>query len=163
MGASPQLGEFVWRFVPGGAPARVVADGFERPNGLALNADQSVMYVTDTGLMSGADEPPRASKPRTIYAFDIIERSGGQFLANRRVFAVCDCGIPDGIKLDRDGNVYSGCGDGLNVWAPSGDLIGKIVVPGGVANFCFADNELILLAETRVLKIHLNCMGNCTK
>ncbi len=54
--ASPQLGEFVWRFVPGGPPARVVADGFERPNGLALNADQSVMYVTDTGLMSGADE-----------------------------------------------------------------------------------------------------------
>ena len=70
-------------------------------------------------------------------------------------------GIPDGIKLDRDGNVYSGCGDGLNVWAPNGDLIGKICVPGGVSNFCFAGNELILLAETRVLKIHLLCTGNC--
>ena len=49
----PQLGEYVWRYVPGGPPARVVADGFERPNGLAISADQHTMYVSDTGLESG--------------------------------------------------------------------------------------------------------------
>ena len=55
--AAPKMGEYVWRFVPGAAaPARMVADGFERPNGLALSADHKVMYVTDTGMMSGADE-----------------------------------------------------------------------------------------------------------
>ena len=52
----PQLGEYVWRYVPGGPPARVMADGFERPNGLALSADQQTMYVSDTGLASGADD-----------------------------------------------------------------------------------------------------------
>ena len=107
-------------------------------------------------------QDPDHSNPHTIYAFDIIVRNGGSFLANRRVFAACDVGIPDGVKLDRDGNVYSGCGDGLNVWAGSGDLIGKIHVDGGVSNFCFADNDLILLAETRVLKIQLSCGGKCT-
>lgn len=107
-------------------------------------------------------QEPNPARPHTIYAFDILKRSGGSFLANRRVFAVSDTGIPDGVKLDRDGNVYSGCGDGLNVWAPSGDLIGKIHVQGGVSNFCFAGNDLILLAETRVLKIGLHCTGNCT-
>lgn len=64
---------------------------------------------------------------------------------------MADTGIPDGIKCDLAGNVYSGCGDGVNVWSPGGILIGKIVIPGGVANFCFARNgELVLLNETRV-------------
>lgn len=108
-------------------------------------------------------QTPDPTNPHTIYAFDIINRSGGSFVANRRVFAVCDTGIPDGLKLDNDGNVYSGCGDGLNVWAPSGDLIGKIDIGAGLANFCFAGNSLILLAETRVLKIDLHCTHSCAK
>lgn len=57
----PQLGEYVWRFVPGGPPARVMADGFERPNGLALSPDQLTMYVSDTGLDGGADDQVRIS------------------------------------------------------------------------------------------------------
>lgn len=47
------MGEFVWRYVPGGAPARVVADGFIRPNGLALSDDHQTLYVSDTGFDSG--------------------------------------------------------------------------------------------------------------
>jgi len=63
---------------------------------------------------------------------------------------MADAGIPDGIKCDLTGNVYSGCGDGLNVWNASGSLIGKILVPGGVANFCFGrGGEIFLLNEER--------------
>jgi len=85
------------------------------------------------------------------YAFDIIERSGSPFLANRRVFAMADTGIPDGIKCDLQGNVYSGCNDGVNVWSAGGKLLGKIIVPGGgVANFCFTrKGEMVLLNEKR--------------
>ena len=44
-----------------------------------------------------------------------------------------------------------GCGDGINVWNSGGVLIGKIMVPGGVANFCFAKKgEIIVLNETRM-------------
>ena len=60
------------------------------------------------------------------YAFDVVQKHGGDFLENRRIFAFCDNGIPDGIKVDTDGLVYSGCGDGVQVWHPSGKLIGKI-------------------------------------
>jgi hypothetical protein len=49
--------------------------------------------------------------------------SGQPFLANRRLFAMADVGIPDGIKCDTEGNVYSGCGDGLNIWSPGGILL----------------------------------------
>ena len=91
------------------------------------------------------------------YAFDVIERSGSQFLANRRVFAMADTGVPDGIKCDVQGNVYSGCGDGVNVWSPGGRLLGKIVIPGGVANFCFTrKGEMVLLNETRLWVVRIS-------
>lgn len=83
-------------------------------------------------------------------------------LQNRRVFAMADTGVPDGIKCDVHGNVYAGCGDGLNVWSPGGALLLKILVPGGVANFCFCEQgELMLLNEHKVWMLRLNreCRG----
>jgi gluconolactonase len=65
-------------------------------------------------------------------------------------------GIPDGIKCDTNGNVYSGCGDGVNVWSPGGVLLGKVLVNGGVANFCFGrEGEMFLLNETRLWRARL--------
>jgi gluconolactonase len=52
--------------------------------------------------------------------------------------------------------VYSGCGDGINVWNPGGVLIGKILVRGGVANFCFGENGAVYICnETRLWKAQL--------
>ena len=63
---------------------------------------------------------------------------------------MADTGAPDGIKCDILGRVYSGCGDGLNIWGPNGTLLGKIILPGGCCNFCFGrPGELFLLNETR--------------
>lgn len=84
-------------------------------------------------------------------------REGGVFLTGKRLFAFADRGIPDGVKCDKVGNVYSGCGDGVHVWAPSGTLIGKICVPGGVANFCFGKGgEMFLLGEGRMWRAQLS-------
>ena len=47
------------------------------------------------------------------YAFDVDPDS--QAFLNRRVFAYTDAGIPDGIQIDKNGNVYAGCGDGVQV------------------------------------------------
>lgn len=66
-------------------------------------------------------------------------------------------GIPDGIKCDLEGNVYSGCGDGVHVWTPGGNLIGKIKIPCGVANFCFGRRgELFLLNEKRFWVVNIS-------
>jgi len=83
-------------------------------------------------------------------------RSGQPFLVNRRLFAMADTGIPDGIKCDTDGNVYSGCGDGLNIWSPGGVLLAKILIDGGIANFCFGRNgQVFLLNENRLWRLQL--------
>lgn len=47
------------------------------------------------------------------YAFDVDAST--QAFTNRRVFAYVDNGVPDGIQLDSNGNVYSGTGDGVQV------------------------------------------------
>lgn len=60
-----------------------------------------------------------------------------------------DSGVPDGIKCDMAGNVYAGCGDGLNIWNSGGVLLGKVLIPGGITNFCFGLNgEIFLLNGT---------------
>ncbi len=86
----------------------------------------------------------------------MVTYSEGPFLVNKRVFAYADEGWPDGIKCDVYGNVYSGCGDGVEVWNAGGTLIGKILVPGGVANFCFGkEGELFLCAEQKLWRVQL--------
>ncbi|MCJ1386103.1 hypothetical protein MMC17_009228 [Xylographa soralifera] len=154
----PQLPQHVYRFVPATGDIRVVADGFGRPNGIAFAPDERTLYITDTDAVhaSGAAwDPTRAA---TIYAFSLLYDPATQapFLVNRRVFAHADAGVPDGIKCDVHGNVYAGCGDGINVWNSGGTLIGKILVEGGVANFCFGrKGELWAFGEKKLWRVQL--------
>lgn len=97
-----------------------------------------------------------ARRPATIYAFDVKIIHGSPALINRRVFAMAAVGFPDGIKCDVHGNVYAGCGDGVEVWNSAGKMIGKILVGGGVANFSFGkDGEMFICNEQRLWRIQL--------
>ncbi|KKY15488.1 putative smp-30 gluconolaconase lre-like region [Phaeomoniella chlamydospora] len=154
----PRLPNQVYRFDPQTKTIRAIADGFTRPNGLAFSPDLTILYITDTGALHGSPEIPiDFTGPSHIYAFDIIQDdSGHPFLTNRRLFAFAPGRIPDGIKCDTKGNVYSGCGDGVEVWNSHGVLLGVIKVPGGVANFCFGEKGTMYLCnKTRLWKIRL--------
>jgi gluconolactonase len=91
----------------------------------------------------------------------------GQKFFNRRVFAYIDFGIAvrpchpkplhadlimqDGLKLDTKGNVYAGCSDGVQVFNPAGDLLGKFFLGKTAANLVFAgEGNLVILAETEI-------------
>lgn len=151
----PRLPNQVYRYDPSDESIRVVADGFGRPNGISFSPDEKTVYITDTDWVHG-DGTTDDTRPSTIYAFDVATYSGQPFLINRRVFAMADTGIPDGIKCDTNGNVYSGCGDGVNVWSPGGVLLGKILIEGGVANFCFGrDGEVFMLNENKLWRTQL--------
>ena len=177
--APPRLPNQVYMWRPDTGAIRVMADGFGRPNGICFSPDEKVVYITDTDRVHGdgtisdervssmlvkldggplhslldynADFPSLSS-----YAFDVSIVHGEPFLTNRRLFAMADQGIPDGIKCDLEGNVYSGCGDGINVWSPGGVLLGRILIDGGVANFCFGRNgEVFVLNEHRLWRVQL--------
>jgi gluconolactonase len=171
----PQLPQQLYRFDPEKRSIRAMADSICRPNGLCFSPDFGVLYVTDTdrihmdGPREGVPGSIDGSRASTMcvmylrlsltsntyrgcrYAFDVKYHHGEPSLVNKRLFAMADTGVPDGIKCDTSGNVYSGCGDGINVWSPGGVLLGRILVNGGAANFCFGrKGELFILNENRL-------------
>lgn len=151
----PQLPNQVYRFDPATKSVRAVADGFVRPNGICFSPDAKTVYVTDTGAIHGSPEVPfDPAGPSHIYAFDLADDN---FLTRRRLFAYAPGKIPDGIKCDTKGNVYSGCADGINVWNTTGVLLGVVEVKGGVANFCFGEQGRIYACnETKFWEVQLN-------
>ncbi|KAK4057160.1 hypothetical protein OIO90_001655 [Microbotryomycetes sp. JL221] len=180
----PLLPNQVYCFNPTTGDVRVVADGLKMPNGLCFNHEGTKMYVTDTGAVTIKEGHTQFSAdsagPAAIYVWDVVRPAHGADLTaegptlhNKRLFAFADCGVPDGIKTDKAGNVYSGCGDGVHVWNSAGTLIGKIILPPDAkasawplqdatqqfrhcANFVFADDKLIILAEDRIYEATLN-------
>lgn len=140
----PVVGDYVYRYDPQSKYVSVVADSFVKPNGLAFSPDESVLYITD----SGAIQEPNSyyvNQPHHIIAFDVLK---GRHLINRRLFAVITPGIPDGIKVDKWGNVYSSSSKGVQVLNPLGNLIGEIVL-AGTTNFVFGGSHRnILFIET---------------
>ena len=163
----PSLGDWVWIFTPGAIP-RVLIDDLNKPNGVVVSADQSLLktlFVSDTGAEQGRGDGWKAALPRTVYAFDLVTVNGGYFAQNKRVFCVVDNGIPDGLKLDSDGNLYAASYEGIQVFNPAGKLIDKIILPStlpdspSVNQFVFAENKLVILHHTDVLMMTLNVTG----
>jgi gluconolactonase len=141
----PQSGDNVYRYDPESGELTVVADGFDKPNGLAFSPDERVLYVGDNGA------------PHHLLTFDVE----GARLSGRRVVAVSEPEHPDGIKVDGEGHVYVSAPDGVRVLSPGGELVGEIELPGAV-NFTFggADrNVLYITADTAIWAAVPNAKG----
>lgn len=142
----------VFRVDPGTGEITSVCDDFGQPNGLAFSPDETRLYVAD----SAASHDPDA--PRHIRAFTVE----GDRVAGGAEFAVIDCGIPDGIRTDMTGNLWSSAGDGVHCFGPEGDILGKIIVPETVANLTFGGprrNRLFITATTSLYAVHLCVTG----
>jgi gluconolactonase len=143
----------VYRLDPQTGELAAVVTDFNQPNGLAFSPDEKILYVADSG--ASHDE----ELPRHIRAFDVVE---GRRLVNGRVFASIDNGIPDGIRTDTAGNLWSSAGDGVHCFAPDGTLLGKILVPQTVANLTFGGprrNRLFIAATTSLYSIYVTATG----
>jgi gluconolactonase len=144
---------YVFRFDPRSADLAIVADDFDQPNGIAFSPDESILYVADSG---GGDHP---GGPCHIRAFDV---DADACLTNGRVFAEIDAGNPDGFRIDTDNNLYAAAFDGVHVFSPAGELLGKILVPETVANCAFGgpvNTRLFITASTSLYAIGLNARG----
>ncbi|KAK5723353.1 hypothetical protein LTR15_005051 [Elasticomyces elasticus] len=150
-----------YRFEPQTGVVQAVADGFNAPNGIEFSPDFKHVYITDTGSHTFPNKD-NLTDPATIYRFDITD--DGKRLHNRQVFAYSDVGFPDGIHTDTNGNVFSGCGDGVHVWNPEGVLLGKLAVAnGGVNNFAFVPGGLYIFNADNLFKVTLKAEGRTVK
>ena len=135
-----------------GAITLLVKD-FVTPNGLAFSPDERVLYIDD-------------SRRRHIRAFD-VQPNGTLSLPTSRLF--CELtgpgrGVPDGMKVDSEGNVYCTGPSGVWIINPSGKHLGTILIGENVqiTNVGWGDDDLKTLYITTVdqlLRIRLNVPG----
>jgi gluconolactonase len=152
--ATPELPTNVYRVDGANGSIAVVAGDVERPNGLAFSPDESKLYVVEA---SGAQ--------RSIYAFDVVD---GKHLASKRRLVEAGPGTPDGLRVDVDGNLWVGWGmgeeglDGVEVFSPAGQRIGRIDLPERCANLCFGGryrNRLFMCGSTSLYSLYVNTQG----
>lgn len=106
----------VYRITPDLGTLSLLSDDFVLPNGLAFSPDESILYINDT-------------RRGHIRAFELLP-SGMLAKHTDRVFADLrgdDPGVPDGMKVDVEGNVYCGGAGGIWVISPAGKKLGRIV------------------------------------
>ena len=137
---------YVFRLDPDGG-LTVMADDFDRPNGLCFSPDESLLYIADS------------SDRHHIRVLDV---TAGNTLANGRLFTTITPGVPDGMRMDTEGRLYSTAGDGVHVYAPNGDLLGIILVPESPANCAFGDADkrtLYMTCRTSLYAVRLGATG----
>ena len=117
-----QKANYLFRLDANGSQLVAVASDFDMPNGLCFTPDEKYLYVADSG------------KPHHVRRLPVLK---GNRLGKGKVFAVIAPGVPDGIRVDAAGRLYSTAGDGVQVFSPAGKLIGRIRTPKPASNCCF--------------------------
>lgn len=140
----------VYRIDPDSGEVRLVADDLQAPNGLVFSPDERRLFVSDT----------RAVRIRvyTVHADGTLSDSA--------VFAEIPPGGPgrfDNIRFDDAGRLWAAAmTDGVHCYDPDGTLIGRLNVPGAVANISWGGtkrNRLFIAAETTLFSLVMGVTG----
>lgn len=141
----------VYRIVPGQAEPVRLADDFIQPNGIALSPDEKTLYVDD-------------SVGGHIRAFSVGDDwtvSGGDVLVDFGDMTDVD-GVPDGMKLDAQGNIYCTGPSGVWIANPGGLMLAHIVPPEVPANVAWGDADrqtLYMTARTGLYRMRFLVAG----
>jgi len=140
----------VYRLALGATEPTLLVDDFTAPNGLALSLDERILYVDDTIGMH-------------LRAFEV--RSDWTLTNSRVLFDfprdVAE-GVPDGLKLDAQGNIYCTGPHGVWVISPAGAALGCIHMPEVTANLNWGGEDgytLFLTASTSVYSLRTLARG----
>lgn len=143
----------VFRFDPKTGKTRAVITTMDMPNGLAFSPDEKTLYVAESEWNGTKD----------IKAFPV---NADGTLGEMTVFAALDRtkkdGVPDGIRVDKDGRVWSSFGDGVQIFLPDGKHIGTILTPQTVTNLTFGGPDgttLYLTASKMLCRIQMKVTG----
>jgi gluconolactonase len=140
----------VYRRTPDGKLTVLVKD-LKFPNGIAFSPDEKTLYLSNS-------DPDRA----IWMAYDVTADGG---VANGRLFfdatdkvKAGKKGLPDGMKVDVQGNVFGGGPGGVLVLSPAGKHLGTIVTTEPTANVAFGDDgsTLYMTAHDKLCRIRLS-------
>jgi gluconolactonase len=142
----------VYRLTPDGK-LTLLNKELSRPNGLAFSPDEKTLYVANS-------DPKRA-----IWMAYPVQEDGT--LGAGRVFADVTGmvgqhkGLPDGMKIDREGNLFAGGPGGIHVYAPDGKLLGRIDTGEATANCNWGDDgsTLYITADMYLCRLKTSTKG----
>jgi gluconolactonase len=129
---------------------RLLTKDLTQPNGLAFSPDGRHFYVDD-------------SEQRNIRVYEVAPDGT---LANGRIFGQepggKGDGVPDGMKVDENGNLFVTGPEGIWVWDAKGNHLGTIVMPEQPANLNWGDKDyrtLYITATTSVYRLEMKARG----
>ncbi|MEO8679127.1 MAG: SMP-30/gluconolactonase/LRE family protein [Vicinamibacterales bacterium] len=112
-----------------GTVTAVITD-LPRPNGLAFSPDGKILYVANS------------ENPSAVYRYDV--KPDGT-LGTRKLVAdltkETGDGVPDGLKVDSQGNLWTSGQGGFRIYSPKGELLGQIILPEVAANLAWGGAE----------------------
>jgi len=146
--AKEQPGNYVYRLDPETKDVKPVIKSVEWPNGICFSPDEKRLYVANS------DE-----KSPVIKVFDV--KPDGT-VGEGRDFCKIRAGVPDGIRCDAEGRVWSSAADGVEVFSTEGKHVGTIHVSEPAANLCFGGEDgktLFITARTSLYAVKTNVKG----
>jgi gluconolactonase len=142
----------VYRLKPDGV-VQLLTSELSRPNGIAFSPDETLLYVANS-------DPERA-----LWMVYDVEVDGS--ISNGRVFFDAPAlvpslpGLPDGLKVDVNGNVFATGPGGVLVFSADAQHLGTIRLPMPAANCAFGDDgrSLYITADSHLLRVRLTTRG----
>jgi gluconolactonase len=137
----------VYRVTKDGKVSAIITD-LTRPNGLAFSPDESVLYICQS-------DPNQAY----IMAYPVLKNGSvgkGKILFDATPFVKQGLkGLPDGLRIDNKGNLFSTGPGGVLVISPQGKLLGRIDTTVPTANCAWGDDgsTLYITANNMLCRI----------
>ncbi len=138
--AQELAGAWVFAVGPDAERPQPVCQDIYRPNGLCLSPDEKTLYVSDS-----------SERHHKVVALDV---GPGWHVSNLRDLAVMPVGVPDGMRVDEDGNLWVAGGDGVYIFAPDGAQVGHVAVPEMVTNIEWGGADLSQLYITATKSLY---------
>jgi len=128
---------------------QLLLDSISRPNGIALFQDEKHLLIAN-------------SDPEKPYWY-LYELDGEKGLKNGRVFydastvLANEPGLPDGLKIKKDGTVIASGPGGIWIFSTNGILLGRLQLEELISNVALNDKEdlLFVTADSYVISIPL--------
>ncbi|MEP0132876.1 MAG: SMP-30/gluconolactonase/LRE family protein [Eudoraea sp.] len=123
---------------------------FTRPNGIAFSPDEKKLYV--------ANSDPELAVWKVFDVLDDGSVSNVEIFFDATELVTKEKGLPDGLKVDNDGNLFATGPGGVFVFSPEGKLLGKIKTGQATSNCAFNEDKstLYITADSYVLRVRLD-------
>lgn len=129
------IGCYIYCYDPKTDEINIATFNVMRPNGLAFSPDEKQLFVADMSVVEFEKEGLHH-----LVVFDVE----GKRLKNRRDVAEINPGIPDGLRIDKQGVIYCSCESGIIVLLSDGTYLGRFIVDKATSNCTFGDNQKTL-------------------